>query len=366
MTDNAKNMVAAFQDVPSAGCLSHSLQLVIDGEILKQASVKTLIEKVRKLVGHANHSNIFYTELNLQQRLQMNASKELVLIQDVATRWNSTFYMLERCFRLKAAIIPTIAKLVDVKVEFTNQDWIIMEKIVKVLKCFEEATQMLSKSDASMAQAIPIVTTIIKQLETDDADYGVKTSKRNLKGAVVDRFRFLETKKENTKAMFLDSRYKAHFYLDPNTIEEVKKSLIAELVAILSDCPEAESEVSKPSKEEFGFEKAMSKIIQRSVSQQDSPSFEATQFIDSYANSPPEKDVLGFWKRKAQSSKPVERAAAKLAEKYLTPPATSVDVERLFSTAGDILTKERNRLKPENVSKVLFLRENLPLVNFQY
>ena len=68
----------------------------------------------------------------------------------------------------------------------------------------------------------------------------------------------------------------------------------------------------------------------------------------------------------SKSAKPIEKAAAKLAEYYLTPPATSVDVERLFSTAGDVLTDERNRLKPENASKILFLKENLPNVNFQY
>ena len=44
----------------------------------------------------------------------------------------------------------------------------------------------------------------------------------------------------------------------------------------------------------------------------------------------------------------------------------NVDVERLFSTAGDILTVERNRLNPETAQKVLFLRENLPIVDFQY
>ena len=32
----------------------------------------------------------------------------------------------------------------------------------------------------------------------------------------------------------------------------------------------------------------------------------------------------------------------------------------------DILTPERNRLCPENAEKVLFLRENLPIVGFEY
>ena len=32
----------------------------------------------------------------------------------------------------------------------------------------------------------------------------------------------------------------------------------------------------------------------------------------------------------------------------------------------DILTPERNRLCPETAKKVLYLRENLPIVGFQY
>ena len=57
---------------------------------------------------------------------------------------------------------------------------------------------------------------------------------------------------------------------------------------------------------------------------------------------------------------------AKLAEIYLTPPPTSTDVERLFSTAGDTITNERNRLLPATAEMLLFLRENLPRINFKY
>ena len=48
------------------------------------------------------------------------------------------------------------------------------------------------------------------------------------------------------------------------------------------------------------------------------------------------------------------------------------DVGRLFSTAdvettaGDIFTNEKNRLLPENGEKILFCRENFPLLKLQY
>lgn len=43
-----------------------------------------------------------------------------------------------------------------------------------------------------------------------------------------------------------------------------------------------------------------------------------------------------------------------------------VTIFRLFSVAGNLVTDERNRLLPETAEKLLFCRENLPLVNFQY
>ena len=42
------------------------------------------------------------------------------------------------------------------------------------------------------------------------------------------------------------------------------------------------------------------------------------------------------------------------------------DVERLFSIVGDIITNERNRLLPATAEMLLFLRENLPRINFKY
>ena len=45
---------------------------------------------------------------------------------------------------------------------------------------------------------------------------------------------------------------------------------------------------------------------------------------------------------------------SELAEQYLCPASATVIVERLFSTAGGIVTNERNQLKPENAEKLLF------------
>ena len=50
------------------------------------------------------------------------------------------------------------------------------------------------------------------------------------------------------------------------------------------------------------------------------------------------------------------------AIKYLIIPATSVPSERIFSVAGSILTKKRNRLGAKNVNTILKLNSNIDLI----
>ena len=51
--------------------------------------------------------------------------------------------------------------------------------------------------------------------------------------------------------------------------------------------------------------------------------------------------------------------------KFLTPPPTSTDVERLFSAAGLIAADNRSRLSPESLEKLFFLRDNILVLNFE-
>lgn len=55
----------------------------------------------------------------------------------------------------------------------------------------------------------------------------------------------------------------------------------------------------------------------------------------------------------------------KIARKYLCAPCGNSSSEREFSTAGDIANNERNRLLPENVDKLLFLKYNMRAIGYE-
>ena len=48
----------------------------------------------------------------------------------------------------------------------------------------------------------------------------------------------------------------------------------------------------------------------------------------------------------------------------LTPAATTVDVERLFSESSEILDDKRSCLNPDRLDRIIFLRKNMFLFNF--
>lgn len=59
-----------------------------------------------------------------------------------------------------------------------------------------------------------------------------------------------------------------------------------------------------------------------------------------------------------QYSKEIWRPLYKLALHYLSCPPSSVYSERVFSTAGNLVTNRRRRLLPQNVEEMMFIKMN--------
>jgi hypothetical protein len=138
--DNAANMIKGIADTGynSLSCFLHTTQLVIHDAIFEQRLIKDIITNCRQITGHFNHSQLAYTKL--QDIQTQNNLPHHKLIQDVSTRWNSTYMMLERIFEQKSAIAAYCAQVPNLPV-FDANKWALVGKCSTILKTFHETTQ---------------------------------------------------------------------------------------------------------------------------------------------------------------------------------------------------------------------------------
>ncbi|XP_025765939.1 zinc finger BED domain-containing protein 4-like [Oreochromis niloticus] len=89
------------------------------------------------------------------------------LQQDVQTRWNSTYYMLQSLIEQKRVLGVSEHELPDY---LTTHQWVLMETTVAVLAPFEELTKKVSSYDALASDVIPAVTVLVRlpNRETDE------------------------------------------------------------------------------------------------------------------------------------------------------------------------------------------------------
>ena len=84
----------------------------------------------------------------------------------------------------------------------------------------------------------------------------------------------------------------------------------------------------------------------------------AEEEVNKFRATPPiplSEDPLSWWR----TNEIMYPLLSKLGKRYFCIPATSVSAERVFSTAGDIVTAQRSTLTAEHVDQLLFLHKNL-------
>jgi len=83
-------------------CAAHTLQLAAKAG-LQYPEAERVVSKASKLVGHFKHSSVA-TEA-LQQEQSLRSLKVQQLIQSEPTRWDSTYYMLERLVIKRVSVV---------------------------------------------------------------------------------------------------------------------------------------------------------------------------------------------------------------------------------------------------------------------
>ena len=165
-TDNARNMVAALALLPwpRVPCFAHTLQLAVK-EGLKVPAVAQLLGRCRKIVGHFKHSYVASRALEAaQERLGLPKNH---LIQEVVTRWISSYAMLCRVAEQQKAISAVLAessKVSDRDMILSSGEIAQVECAVAVLEPLALDTEMLSGEKMPSFSVIqPLLTALQKK-----------------------------------------------------------------------------------------------------------------------------------------------------------------------------------------------------------
>lgn len=164
-------------------------------------------------VRHQQSVNYFKIDLN-----QISTKK---IVQDVATRWNSTYYMLERLMEQKRAISVFTAEN-NFSHTLSGNQWDLIDNTLKLLKPFEEITKAMSSSEAIISEILPTLKVLNTYLEQETC-FGVGTMKEILINSLRIRFPEIELNNNFVLSTFMDPRFKSAFFDEPTKLYAMKE-----------------------------------------------------------------------------------------------------------------------------------------------
>ena len=109
----------------STNCAAHMIQLCVE-DGLKLNTIERLLGACQKLVGHFKYSTVATAALvDRQKRMNMPVKR---LLQDVSTRWNSIYYLLDRLVEIRWPIFAVLSdehatKRSDRNLDLRNDQW---------------------------------------------------------------------------------------------------------------------------------------------------------------------------------------------------------------------------------------------------
>nr|XP_046250116.1 zinc finger BED domain-containing protein 4-like isoform X1 [Scatophagus argus] len=158
VTDAAANMIscARILQIRQTICIAHSINLIVKKSCDPIITLTDICNKTRQIVTYLRSSTTAKEKLaQIQQQLGTPVHK---LINEVPTRWNSTYHMLERMTEQKEAVWVSLASLRHDITPLTPEEFDLIEEMLRVLSPFEQATRELSEEKrVSGSKVIPLI-----------------------------------------------------------------------------------------------------------------------------------------------------------------------------------------------------------------
>ncbi|XP_077095961.1 E3 SUMO-protein ligase ZBED1-like [Siphateles boraxobius] len=376
-TNNAANIVNAVNETvepgPQTGCFAHTVNLAAKRAVSING-VSRLLGKVRKVVTFFHLSTTANQALAVKQEM-LNLPKHK-LINDVITRWNTSHDMLSRYVEQQPAIYSALTMDKNLMSHvtgiamLTDGEQKMAEQLIEVLKPLKTVTTLMSsETTPTISMILPLKEMILKSMVPGDEDSTVIKEAKEAIAQDLDRRRYTDPDLQEylQKATALDPKFKSQPSLDESSLDRLYKDLTTE---ILEYEPQRQAETMPPTEGQKSAspppkKTAMAELFGEVFKKQDQVKA-LSQIVEDEVASYRLADSIGvdadpfMWWKTNECKFP---HVAKAAKRLLCVPGTSVPSERIFSTAGDIVSANRSRLAPDSVDRLIFLHKNLSIVD---
>lgn len=161
---------------------------------------------------------------------------QLKLIQEVETRWNSSYNMLERLYEQREAVGAALARLKTDISPISSEEYSIISECLIVLRPFIDATTELSQETrVSGSKVIPLLTMMDYCLSEEiekTASIGSSLAEK-LRMLLREKLDRIQSMSIMCLATLLDPRFRKIGFLSPTRASEAEKRLKTECSAIM-------------------------------------------------------------------------------------------------------------------------------------
>ncbi|KAJ8245482.1 hypothetical protein GJAV_G00271210 [Gymnothorax javanicus] len=352
-------------------CFGHTIDLIVSEAIKSQRMVQNLLSIARKICERVHRSAKAKEKLAELQKVYLLPENQLV--QDIPSKWNTSFYMLERLVEQKKAI-DEMSLECNFRELISCDQWEVMQSVCNALKPFEVACREMSNRTATLGQVIPLIHILNRKIDLlFDETMGIDNMLKSLKQAMVSQMSSTLHDPRYMWATMLDPRYKTSLFTEEEA-EQCKQDLIQELEVSSSTSTETKSalpngcrEVPAPSNSILTNKDnlwALMDDIRSKIRQEERPRSSELAVLEYLEEEILDQscDPLDYWNLK----KFLWPDLAKVALRYVGCPPSVVPAEMMFNTASISCTQSQSRPLLENLEDLIFLKVNLPLIFFQY
>jgi len=340
----------------------HHKEVLFDTElVLQNVELYYLITKIRKVVRLFRKSPTRNDDV-LQRYVKEITGRELSLILDCKTRWNSLLIMLERFLLLRDAVRKS---LIDLKSDifFTDNDLKLLSNVILALQPIKLAVETLCSENVNLYVADVTLKFMLDELSSQNTFFSIQ-----LKNALIFSIKERRTSFSDVLHYLTDSNLNISEEENYGIFNLSSKATIIKTIAYMvksiscnttdsGSCADlSDSELDNEIKPKFNTnpELSMKEKLNMLIKQKT----EVTQeklFVEEKEIKQLKvvvKNELDYFRQENVRGKYIQM----VFDYLMTIRPTSVEPERIFSGVGLFCTKIRSSLGDKTLDKLSFLR----------